>query len=187
MLEEVDTGEVVLVSSFVVEIEHDLSPLSGRREDVALIIDLAGELVRRHPAIFRRTEALERMGLKGRDALHLAAAEYARVDYFVTCDDKLLRRALRLGSPCQGRLDVGVIGGGLDLAQTRDMTDEEIIRIGYRALLEKLGPVGFIRFIRQHKPPEGDYLTADKPIDDMTVEQIYEEAVRLEKERNARR
>jgi hypothetical protein len=71
--------------------------------------------------------------------------------------------------------------------QTRDMTDEEIMAPGCRALMEKLGPVGFIRFVRLHKPPEGDYPTADKPIDSMTVEQIYEEAVRLEKERDTGR
>jgi hypothetical protein len=29
---------------------------------------------------------------------HLAAAEHAGVDYLVTCDDKLLKRARRLGS-----------------------------------------------------------------------------------------
>lgn len=67
--------------------------------------------------------------------------------------------------------------------QARDMTDEDVLRLGYQALMEKLGPVGFIRFVRQHEPPKGDYLTADKPIDNMTVEEIYAEAVRLEAER----
>lgn len=62
------------------------------------------------------------------------------------------------------------------------MTDEEILRLGYRVLVEKLGSVGFIRFVRQHKPPEGDYLAADKPIDHMIVDEIYAEAVRLEAE-----
>ena len=70
--------------------------------------------------------------------------------------------------------------------QARDMTDEEILRRGYRVLVEKLGPVGFIRFIRQHKLPEGNYLAADKPIDHMTVDEIYAEAVRLESEREGK-
>ncbi len=52
----------------------------------------------RDSAILQRARALESVGLKGRDALHLAAAEHAQVDYFVTCDDKLLRRARRIGS-----------------------------------------------------------------------------------------
>ncbi len=73
------------------------------------------------------------------------------------------------------------------MQEARNMTDEEILRRGYQVLLEKLGPVGFIRFVWQHKPPEGDYLTADKPIDHMTVDEIYEEAVRLESERKEER
>jgi hypothetical protein len=49
------------------------------------------------------------------------------------------------------------------MQEARDMTDEEILRIGYQVLLDKLGPIGFRRFVWQHKPPEGDYLAADKP------------------------
>ncbi len=50
--------------------------------------------------------------------------------------------------------------------------------------MDKLGPMRIIRFIRKHKAPDGDYTTADKhTIDHMTVEEIYEEATRLESER----
>ena len=35
-------------------------------------------------------------GLKPLDALHLALAETGKVDYFCTCDDKLLRNAKRV-------------------------------------------------------------------------------------------
>ena len=38
------------------------------------------------------------------DSLHLAAAEKATVDYFVTCDDKLLKIARRL--PKQVKINV---------------------------------------------------------------------------------
>lgn len=97
LLEKVGMGDVALVSSFVVEIEHSLSPYDTRREEVGTLVGLARERVPRDSAILQRARALESVGLKGRDALHLAAAEHARVDYFVTCDDKLLRRARRIG------------------------------------------------------------------------------------------
>ncbi|MGH3088134.1 MAG: hypothetical protein ACRDSJ_12540 [Rubrobacteraceae bacterium] len=71
--------------------------------------------------------------------------------------------------------------------QTRDMTDEEIVRLGYQALMEKLGPSGFIRFVNLHNPPEGDYTAMDKPINHMTVEEIYAEAARLDSERRRSR
>ncbi len=98
LLERVGAGEVVLVSSFVVETENSFSPSATRREEVGALVGLAREYVRRVPPVLRRAEVLEGMGLKGQDALHLAAAEHVQVDYFVTCDDKLLRRARRIGS-----------------------------------------------------------------------------------------
>lgn len=35
---------------------------------------------------------LERQGLKAVDALHVACAEAAESEYFLTCDDRLVRR-----------------------------------------------------------------------------------------------
>jgi hypothetical protein len=70
--------------------------------------------------------------------------------------------------------------------QTREIPDREILELGHRALMEKLGPVGFIRFVRLQTPPEGDYTATDKPIDHMTVEEIYAKVVRLEAERKGR-
>jgi hypothetical protein len=68
--------------------------------------------------------------------------------------------------------------------QTRNLTDAEIDRLGYEALVEKLGPVGATRFIGLWLERSGeDYAKADKPIDHMTVQEIYDEAVRLEAER----
>ncbi len=40
-----------------------------------------------------RAKQLEDIGFKGMDALHLAAAEDAQVDYFFSCDDRLVRKA----------------------------------------------------------------------------------------------
>lgn len=92
----VSAGDIELVSSFVVETEHSLSPPGLRREEVGVLIGMAGEIVRWEARISRRATEFEAAGLRGRDALHLAAAERAGADYFVTCDDKLLRRARRI-------------------------------------------------------------------------------------------
>lgn len=98
LLEKVETGEVVLVSSFMVEQEHNLLPSSARRAQVgALIHGSAEEYVGQTPTVMQRARVLESAGLPRQDALHLAAAEQAQVDYFVTCDDKLLKRARRIG------------------------------------------------------------------------------------------
>jgi predicted nucleic acid-binding protein len=57
------------------------------------------------------TAAIEQLGIKAVDALHLALAEAAQVDYFCTCDDRFYRRALDV-------TDLQIkIRGPLDLAQ----------------------------------------------------------------------
>ncbi|MBA2512353.1 MAG: hypothetical protein M3479_11725 [Actinomycetota bacterium] len=68
--------------------------------------------------------------------------------------------------------------------QTRNLTDEEVLQLGYQALVDGLGPVGFLRFVRLYEPPTGDYAEIrEKMFEGMTVQDIYEEAVRLEAER----
>jgi hypothetical protein len=67
--------------------------------------------------------------------------------------------------------------------QTHNLQDQELLKLGYLALVEKLGPAGFVRFVSLHEPPAGDYVKADKPIDHMTVQEILDEALRLEAER----
>jgi predicted nucleic acid-binding protein len=52
----------------------------------------------------RRTTELIANGMRGFDALHLACAEAAAVDVFVTCDDRLLAVAQRLGPAVKVRV-----------------------------------------------------------------------------------
>ena len=39
----------------------------------------------------------------------------------------------------------------------RLMTDEQILELGFKALVDKLGPVGMVRFIHQFQAGTGDY------------------------------
>ncbi len=39
---------------------------------------------------------LENRGLMGMDAMHIACAEKANADFFVTCDDKLIKKMDRI-------------------------------------------------------------------------------------------
>ena len=93
LLVRIEAGEIELVSSFVVEEEHSRLSIPARREEVRRLMDLAQAFVALQPTIFERAHGLRGVGLAANDALHLAAAERAGADYFVTCDDKLLRKA----------------------------------------------------------------------------------------------
>jgi len=69
--------------------------------------------------------------------------------------------------------------------KTRRLSDEEIDRLGYEALVEKLGVVGATRYIGLWlERSRDDYSKIrDKIFEGMTVEDIYAEAVRLESEK----
>lgn len=84
---------VHLVSSEVLELELEQNPDPQRKTFVEEIIGQAADFVEVDNKIAQRAKALEQAGFKGMDALHLACAEAARVDYFCSCDDRLLRKA----------------------------------------------------------------------------------------------
>jgi predicted nucleic acid-binding protein len=56
--------------------------------------------------IIERALELEKKGITGMDALHVACAEEAEADYFVSCDDVLVKRLGRVE-------DLKVLAAGL--------------------------------------------------------------------------
>ncbi len=85
-----------LVSSDALLFEIGRIPDQARKDDsFALLKRIAKEnveLTSEHEVLARKLEA---SGLKPLDALHLAFASVSKVDYFCTCDDKLLKNAKR--------------------------------------------------------------------------------------------
>ncbi|MFN8489587.1 MAG: PIN domain-containing protein [Caldilineaceae bacterium] len=85
--------EIALVSSDVLLFELERNPHPQRKAYVAEILDTAETFVELDAQITERALELERSDFKGIDALHLACAEAEQVDYFCSCDDRLLKRA----------------------------------------------------------------------------------------------
>lgn len=93
ILEDIESEQVTLVSSSALVYENLMSPLVDRREYVASYLDLAAIVVRADEPLRSRAREIEQQRLAPLDALHLASAERGHADYFVTCDDRILRRA----------------------------------------------------------------------------------------------
>ena len=89
-------GQADLIVSDMVVFESRNNPHPQKREFVTAIIEHADERVALTTAIEQRAITFEQRGIKAVDALHLALAEAAQVDYFCTCDDRFYRRALDL-------------------------------------------------------------------------------------------
>jgi predicted nucleic acid-binding protein len=92
ILQLVDAGEATLVNSSVLEFENTRNPLEIRREWMARCLQQAKVYQLVDLSIRARAELLEQKGLKAIDALHVSSAEAAGVDYFLTCDDRLLKK-----------------------------------------------------------------------------------------------
>ena len=92
ILQLVEAGEATLVNSSVLEFENSQNPFSLRQDWMARCLEQATIHQRVGKSIYERAEALETYGFKAIDAMHVACAESAGVDYFLTCDDRLLKK-----------------------------------------------------------------------------------------------
>jgi hypothetical protein len=95
ILQLIGGGVLELVGSFALELESDANPNPIKRGYTESVLELADERLEPTAEAQRRADGYNAMGLKAWDAMHLAIAVEAHVDFFCTCDDRLLRRAKR--------------------------------------------------------------------------------------------
>jgi len=95
ILKHAVSGECHWVGSEVLDIEIAETPDPRRRTRVKLMAQQAHETVNVEEDHRIRARELRALGLRPVDALHVACAESAKVDYFFTTDDKMLRAAAR--------------------------------------------------------------------------------------------
>lgn len=92
VLRLVEAEAVELVSSSVLQYENSRNPFALRQQWVEYRLQLAKHYQEVNTAIIARAKELEKQGLKTIDALHIACAEAVSSQYFLTCDDRLIRR-----------------------------------------------------------------------------------------------
>ena len=92
VLTPIEAGEARLIRSPIHDLENDRNPFPLRRRWIEKCLRLAEASDGLNDAIKSRALALEQVGIKALDALHLACAEAAGVERFLTCDDRLIRR-----------------------------------------------------------------------------------------------
>ena len=95
ILEMAAAGKLKLASSDIIDDELSQMPDDERREKVELLLDASSKHVLLTRSIERRATAFHKWNITPLDALHLASAEAAHAEYFLTTDDYLLRRAHR--------------------------------------------------------------------------------------------
>lgn len=98
------TGQWLWFGSEVLTFEVDNTPNPSKRFKVKLRLSHLYQTVIVGSTENSRGLQLETLGFKWFDALHLACAESANVDVFLTTDDGILARAKRFGSQLQVRI-----------------------------------------------------------------------------------
>jgi predicted nucleic acid-binding protein len=90
-------GEITLAWSFMHEDETILCPFPARRQEAFRLATLCQVHVAPAAAIRTLAQSFQaQSGLSAKDALHLACAAQVKAVCFVTCDDGLIRQAMRL-------------------------------------------------------------------------------------------
>jgi len=93
ILKTIKSGRFTLLWSFMVEFENSLNPYDDVRIEIEMVLKLASEYVNMSDEILEAAKEMESVGIKPRDAVHLACAIKAKADWFLTCDDKLIKKA----------------------------------------------------------------------------------------------
>jgi predicted nucleic acid-binding protein len=96
ILSRIVDGTDTLVWSWVLTFENDKHPKRDRREEIGRWEARAERTVGLSAPVIEHAGQITSQGIQALDAAHLASAEAAGADIFVTCDDAVLRRARRL-------------------------------------------------------------------------------------------
>jgi len=95
IFERIDAGLWQQVSSEMAVIEVDAITDADRQNRVRVLLPQSETMMKLNQATFQRAAELEGLGLKPADAVHVAAAERAKADVLLSCDDRLCRLAKR--------------------------------------------------------------------------------------------
>jgi predicted nucleic acid-binding protein len=104
ILERIESGTDVLITSEVLEYEIRQIPDPERRRRVQMLIAQAKETVNFGEDEERRARQIEGMGFGTYDAAHIASAEVSNADVFLTTDDRLSRRSITQASRLRVRV-----------------------------------------------------------------------------------
>ena len=86
-----EKGVIKLVSSSILEYENSINPFALRKKWVENLMQRVHYCQELNDEIIERAQKLKKQGLQVVDALHLASAEVAGSDYFLTCDRYLFQ------------------------------------------------------------------------------------------------
>jgi len=92
IFELIEKKKIKMVSSSVIDYENSKNPFFERKIWVSVYLSKATVYQKLNPKIKERAKEIEKLGISPIDCLHLASAEAANVDYFISCDYDILKK-----------------------------------------------------------------------------------------------
>ena len=90
--ERIKEGKVGLVWSYILDIENDQNPFEEKRSAIERWKKLAVVDIEETDTLKEKADSFVTYGIKAKDALHVAAAIEGHADFFITTDDRLLKK-----------------------------------------------------------------------------------------------
>ena len=91
--EEVRNGTIQLVWSYILDYENSKNPFRERRIQIRKWRTYALEDIVESEELIAIAKRMQKRGIKKMDALHIASTIVAEADYFLTTDDRILKKS----------------------------------------------------------------------------------------------
>ena len=102
---QIEIGEWDWVGSDVLKDEVEQTPDTQKLSRVSLLLDFIEDNIEIGEKEIKRAKILRKKGFQLFDALHIASAESAKADVFLSTDDRLIKLAKRLSIELQIRVE----------------------------------------------------------------------------------
>jgi len=89
---QIKDGKIELVWSYILDYENAFNPFEERKNIIEKWKSKAMLDIEENEHILQNAKELVSLGLKSKDALHVACAIEGKCDYFLTTDDKVLNK-----------------------------------------------------------------------------------------------
>lgn len=96
LLTMISKGRFDLVNSFALEYENSKNPDIENMLKISDLLGYSPDYISYDEGILDRALEIEKYGLMGMDAVHIACAEKAKADFFITCDNNLIKKLKRI-------------------------------------------------------------------------------------------
>jgi predicted nucleic acid-binding protein len=90
--EKIKQQEIELVWSYILDVENEQNPFEERKKTIEKWKSVAVLDVAETQKLIATANSLVKEGIRAKDALHVASAIEGKASYFLTTDDKLIKK-----------------------------------------------------------------------------------------------